>query len=323
MNMSVEYKSVILGGALFVVFTIMLAACVVLLCRKQMRRQLEQIEQMLETAMKGTFRETHFDESLLSAVETKLVHYLETSEVSAERVREEKEKIKELLGDISHQTKTPIANLLLYCQLLEEQIQDHHKVETQELMEDLESSAKVIHSQAKKLKFLIESLVKTSRLETGVLALQPEENEIEELINSAVEQIRPRAEERGLSLEVPEQKEPSGTMVFDLKWTIEALYNLLDNAVKYAKEGTTIQVKTDSYAMFYRIDVINVGIRIPIDEQEKIFHRFYRAKEVSNQEGVGIGLYLTRQIVSSQGGYVKVISGKSEETIFSIFLPVK
>lgn len=309
--------------ALFVIFVIIAATVIILVQRRQMRKLMEQINDMLDAAIEGRFRETHFDESMLSSVETKLSHYLSCAETSADRVKEEKETLKELLGDISHQTKTPVANLLLYSQLLEEQIEMEKKGGTSEALERMTTSANAIQKQTEKLKFLIESLVKTSRLETGVLTLRPEEHDVEELIHNAVEQVRPKAKPRGISIETWIQEKPAGTMIFDLKWTVEALYNILDNAVKYSYEGKTVQVKAYGYTMFYRIDVTDEGIPIPASEQEKVFQRFFRGAEVSDQEGVGIGLYLTRQIVSSQGGYLKVISRQDGKTTFSMYLPMK
>lgn len=321
--MNTGYENVIFGCALFVIIVMVIATAVVLQQRKHMRQLMEQMDHMLDVAMKGEFRETCFDESMLSSMETRLAHYLTASEVSAEHVKEEKEKIKELLGDISHQTKTPIANLMLYSQLLEEQIQRHKDQISVEEYQTMTASTEAIQKQSQRLKFLIESLVKTSRLENGVLAFRPEEHQVEELLHNAVEQVRPKAEARGLTVEIEQKDEPTGTMIFDLKWTVEALYNLLDNAVKYACEGTGIQVKAYSYSMFYQIDVINKGIPISDSEQEKVFQRFYRGAAVSELEGVGIGLYLTRQIVSSQGGYLKVSTGKEGVTIFSMYLPIR
>lgn len=324
--MRTGYESVIFGCALFVILVVAVSVMVVLIYRKQMRKIMEKMDKMLDAAIDGKFRESRFDESVLSSLETKLAGYLTSSEVSAEYVKNEKEKIKELLGDISHQTKTPIANLMLYSQLLEEQMKEQAGPEDSGgsmSRETAAASLKAIQKQAEKLKFLIESLVKTSRLETGVLALRPEVNDVEKLIHNAAEQIRLKAEARNISLDIQIRELPSGTMSFDLKWTTEALYNLLDNAVKYSDPGKTVIVATYSYAMFYRIDVIDSGIEIRTEEHEKIFQRFYRAKEVSEQEGVGIGLYLTRQIVSIQGGYLRVTSGKNKETIISMYLPIK
>ena len=108
--------------------------------------------------------------------------------------------------------------------------------------------------------------------------------------------------------------------VFDEKWTQEALYNLLDNAVKYTDPGDWIEVCWTEYELFLRIDVTDHGIGIPEQETGRIFGRFVRGEQVRNQEGVGIGLYLADQIVTGEGGYLKVKSIPGERTTFSMFL---
>ena len=108
--------------------------------------------------------------------------------------------------------------------------------------------------------------------------------------------------------------------VFDFKWTAEALANIVDNAIKYTEHGT-ITISAVSYEMFARIDISDTGSGIPETEQAKIFARFYRSNSVQKQEGVGIGLYLDRQIISGEGGYIKVASVPGKGSTFSIFLP--
>ena len=108
--------------------------------------------------------------------------------------------------------------------------------------------------------------------------------------------------------------------VFDFKWTAEALANIVDNAIKYTERGT-IRISAVSYEMFARIDISDTGSGIPETKQAKIFARFYRSKSVREQEGVGIGLYLSRQIISGEGGYIKVASVPGKGSAFSIFLP--
>ena len=107
---------------------------------------------------------------------------------------------------------------------------------------------------------------------------------------------------------------------FDMKWTAEALANIVDNATKYTEHGT-ITISAVSYEMFARIDISDTGTGIPESEQAKIFARFYRSNSVQKQEGVGIGLYLARQIISGEGGYIKVASVPGKGSTFSIFLP--
>ena len=194
----------------------LLAAALVLWQRRQSRKILENLGKMLEAAIEGNFTEASFDESLLSALESSFAHYLAASTVSARKVDAEKEKLKALIGDISHQTKTPIANILLYTQLLKEQPGNTDCLEA-------------LEGQTKKLQSLIDALVKTSRLETGVIALHPEPGELWSVMTSAVSQLRPKAEEKGVRITL---EHGEANAVFDPKWTEEALYNLLDNAVK-------------------------------------------------------------------------------------------
>ena len=294
-------------GYAAVIGAALLAAALVLWQRRRSRKILENLGKMLEAAMEGDFTEDSFDESLLSALESSFAHYLAASTVSARKVDAEKEKLKALIGDISHQTKTPIANILLYTQLLKEQPGNTDCLEA-------------LEGQTKKLQSLIDALVKTSRLETGVIALHPEPGELGSVMTSAVSQLRPKAEEKGVRITL---EHGEANAVFDPKWTEEALYNLLDNAVKYTPSGGSVSVSTTVYPMFSAVHVRDTGPGIAEEEQPKIFQRFYRGTAYREQEGVGIGLYLVRQIAEGQGGFVKVRSQPGQGSTFSLYLPRK
>ena len=283
------------------------AAATVFWNRRKVRKTMETIEKMLDTAMTGSFSESGFDESKLSALETKFAHYLSAAETSSRNVAQEKDRIKSLIADISHQTKTPIANLLLYSELLME--------------EDLPASARAnvdaLYHQAEKLRFLIDSLVKLSRLENGILSLSPQPAALQPLLRGVAEQYAAKAAEKGLSLQL---QDTDASAIFDMKWTAEALANMVDNAIKYTEHGT-ITISAGSYELFARIDISDTGPGIPESERSKIFTRFYRSKKAGEQEGVGIGLYLARQILSGEGGYIKVSSIPGKGSTFSVFLP--
>ena len=300
--MTVEY-----GLLALAVLALLAAAGIALWTHLRSRRMLNTLDRMLDDAIRGDFQESLYDESRLSALETRMAHYLSSSAVSARNLQEEKDKIKTLIGDISHQTKTPIANLLLYAQLLLEQ----------DLPPESRAYVSALEGQAEKLRFLIDALVKTSRLETGILAMAPAANPLQSLLDGAVAQAAPKAEAKGILLTV----EPAAlTARFDPKWTTEALYNLVDNAVKYTPAGGSVTLRAREYELFCRIDVTDTGPGIPEAEQAKIFQRFYRSPAVSGEEGVGIGLYLARQIAAGQGGYLKVTSRPGEGSTFSLFL---
>lgn len=297
-----------ISGYWILAAVILTAAGVILWYQRQTRRILESLDRMLEVAIQGDFTEKDYDESMLSALEVKLARYLASSTVSAKNLQSEKDSIKTLIADISHQTKTPIANILLYTQLLEEQA----------LPEESRICAVSLEHQAEKMKSLIDALVKTSRLETGILALHPEAGQLESVILSAVAQLSPKVERKGIRILI---ESADGDAVFDPKWTEEAVFNLLDNAVKYTPTGGEVRIRTVSYPLFSAVQVSDTGPGIPEEEQPKVFQRFYRGMEHQQEDGVGIGLYLVRQIAQGQGGYVKVVSQKGAGSTFSLYLP--
>ena len=271
-------------------------------------RLLTRLDEMLAAAMDGSFTEQRFDESRLSALESRLAQYLAASSVSAQNLQAQKDQISALVSDISHQTRTPVANLQLYAQLLAEQ----------PLGPEGRACAEAIEMQAQKLQSLIEALVKTSRLESGVLALHPAPGELAPMVERAAAQYAPKAAAKGLSLTVGPA---AGSAVFDPKWTEEALCNLLDNAVKYTPAGGAVTVSVQAYELFAAVRVRDTGPGIPEEEQARIFGRFYRAPAAYQAEGGGIGLYLARQIAAGQGGYLKVESAPGAGSTFSLYLP--
>ena len=295
-------------GCIVAVAVLLLALAVVIYDRWHTARTIRRLDEMLTAAMDGSFSEQNFDESRLSALESRLARYLAASALSERNVREQKDQISALISDISHQTKTPVANLQLYAQLLSEQ----------PLTPQGRDCAAALSAQADKLQSLIEALVKTSRLETGILALHPQSGEIAPVIERAVAQYGPKAVEKGITLTA---RQTEGSAVFDPKWTEEAVCNLLDNAVKYTPSGGTVTVEVKNYELFSAIRVADTGPGISEAEQAKIFGRFYRAPGAYQAEGVGIGLYLTRQIAEKQGGYVKVESTPGTGSTFSLYIP--
>ena len=275
------------------------------------RRTVRRLDRMLSTAIDGGFGEESFDESAPSALESRMARFLNGSARSLRGVQRQRESIQRLLSDISHQTKTPLANLRLYSSLLMEE----------ELTPRQREQAQVIFQQSEKLSFLIETLVKLSRLETDVLAVTPKSQPLAPLLERAASQAKAAAEQKGIALQLHLQQQAEMKALYDLRWTAEALGNLLDNAVKYTPPGGCIQVSATQYELFCRIDVRDNGIGIAEEEQAQIFGRFYRGRQVREQEGLGIGLYLAREIAQKQGGYLKLSSRPGQGSTFSLYLP--
>ena len=275
-------------------------------CRLHLKKQINKIDAMLDEAINGTFVEKEYNETQLSYLESKLWKYLSSSEISARKTGEEKAKIKTLIADISHQTKTPIANICLYSELLSES----------ELSEEQKDYTERISAQSDKLSFLISSLVKLSRLETGIISLSPKENLIAPMLEKIISQAQLKASAKGLQLDLICGDEKA---VFDEKWTNEAIWNIVDNAIKYTERGK-VSITVKNYEMFVCVEIADTGCGILEEEQARIFARFYRSEKTSSEEGVGIGLYLARQIISAQNGYIKISSEIGKGSVFSVFL---
>ena len=278
--------------------------------RLRARRQLAQMDRMLDRALEGQFQETTFDESAPSALEAKLARFLNGSAASARNLAEERGKIAALIADISHQTKTPIAALLLYSSLLAES----------PLPPEQREQARVVQAQAEKLRFLIETLVKSSRLDSGILVLTPALHPVAPLLEEAAAQYSGAAAEKNISLTV---QPAQGSARFDQKWTAEALGNVVDNAVKYTPPGGAVTLSAVFYELFCCIQVSDTGPGVPEGEQARIFGRFYRGEGVRDQEGLGLGLFLTRSILTREGGYVKLSSKPGRGSTFSLYLPLE
>lgn len=263
---------------------------------------------MIDEAMDGHFEESHYDETELSKLEVKWKRFLSMSKLSKQKIEKEQAEIKELVSDISHQVKTPLSNILLYSQMLHEYTEDP-------MIKELTAE---IEKQSEKLEFLLQSLVKLSRLETGILNLTIKKYDLIPLLYEVIEQCLEKAKKKEILIEVKKPAKKSFA-VFDRKWTVEAIVNIVDNAIKYSEDRKKIEISIKEYELFVCICIKDEGIGISKEELPKIFQRFYRGSNVRNEEGVGIGLFLTRQIIEKQGGYLRVNSNLSKGTNFFIY----
>lgn len=277
--------------------------------KRREQKLLDNLEQMLTEGRTGTFRAKSISEAKLSSVENSMSRFLEDSCIANANIQEQKMHIQTLISDISHQTVTPVSNIMLYSQLLEECL----------VGSEFEPNIMAIREQAEKLDFLIGSLVKTSRLENGIVKTVPQVSNVKEMLCHVIAQAVPRAEEKGIVIRMKET-EPDCQALFDVKWTAEAIYNILDNAVKYTEDGGEIHVRIIPYPMFCRIDITDTGMGLTETEIPKIFGRFYRSERAADEKGVGLGLYLAREIIRNENGYIKVTSALNKGTTFSVFL---
>ncbi len=248
-------------------------------------------------------------EGELSAVVHKIKRIQEVLGRQAEKAEEEKEQVKSLVSNMSHQLKTPLANLSVYTDIL-----CSHELDAQKKGE----TAEKIKKQVEKLDWMISSLTKMMRLEQGVIVFEAEKLSIRKTILNAVDMVYEKIEKKEITL----ISEPYDDIVLlhNRRWTAEVFVNILENAVKYTEQGGTIRIRVYPYEMCTEIQFIDNGCGIHEEEMTEIFQRFYRSREVSHIEGSGIGLYLSNLILEKEKGYLIVRSVYGEGSCFSVFL---
>lgn len=248
-------------------------------------------------------------EGELSALVNKINRIQEVLGKQIEKAEKEKEQVKSLVSNMSHQLKTPLANLSIYTEILNNQeLEEKKKAEVSEKIE----------KQIEKLDWIIGSLAKMVKLEQDVIVFDAEEISIRKTILDAIDAVYEKSEKKGITL-VSEPYEDI-LLLHNRKWTVEVFVNLLENAIKYTDQGGKIQIRVCPYEMYTEIQIIDNGCGIPEDEITDIFKRFYRSREVEHIEGSGIGLYLSSLILEKEKGYIVVKSVKGEGSCFSVFL---
>ena len=270
--------------------------------------------QTLDHMIEGNEAPLHPDDSetMLARICYRLSRLYQIMQENRCKVDEERQELQSLISDISHQVKTPVSNLKMAADtLLEKPVSEAERIDF----------IRGIRSQTDKLDFLFQALVKTSRLETGVIQLEKKPGRLFDTVAQAMSGIVYAAEKKEITVSVDCSEDL--TVSHDGKWTSEALFNLLDNAVKYTPAGGKIAVSVVLWEMYVEIKVTDTGKGISESNQAAIFRRFYREEEVHDQQGVGIGLYLAREIVTQQGGYIKVVSAPGNGAEFSIMLPIR
>lgn len=243
-----------------------------------------------------------------SSVEHRLNNLLMSVKLSSDKIYDERKKLNSLISDIAHQIKTPLSNIILYTDIL--------------IDEDITSPYIYnIKTQAERLGFFTDAFIKISRCESGLIEqnLTPEKRSVTELIAKSVSDAFSEAEKKNITFEV--DCDSSIAAIFDMRWTSEALFNIIDNSVKYSGKGSNVKISAVSYDIYVKIDVTDEGIGISEEDIQNICKRFYRGKNSSEYSGVGIGLYLSQLILSGENGYIKIKSTPEVGSTFSVFLP--
>ena len=299
-----SYVSVIIG---IIFLNILITALIICWYRNKMLFQYNNFLNKVDKILGGKQIDMRYDESLDSAISERLNRIVEISNMQKEVAEQERNTIKSLLSNISHQIRTPLANITLYTGLLKEELNESTSFRL----------ADKIENNAEKLEFFMKELMKSSYAEQEIISVNPKIIELDKIIKKSCQSVELDAMKKNICI----RSENNDYKVFaDPKWTEEVFTNIIENAIKYSLNSTEITIKSILYESFVCVKIIDNGIGIPEQEQGKVFQRFYRGTNVTDKQGFGIGLYLAREVLRKQQGYIKIKSELNKGTTVEVFL---
>jgi signal transduction histidine kinase len=230
-------------------------------------------------------------------------------------LQEELAKKEQFTAVIAHELRGPLTPIISYAQMIARPNQRQEKIQR---------GTSIIISQARRLVRLVSDLLDTSHLSSGRFALVRKKCDLMALVRQVVDELRPLAPYHNFVAELP------GTPLvgrWDSGRLQQALGNLLDNAIKYSGDGTTITVRAWQAGNVAHVSVHNKGVSIPLSDIGQLFQPYGRLQAANKQEGSGLGLYITKSIVEAHGGTLRLEphaeGGKAEQgTMFSFDLPL-
>lgn len=282
-------------------------AVVIILCLWYVRTAFNTIDEVLDSILNKERPQGRPGDDRISKLRHKACRIIDMYVSAADEAREEKETVQSFISDMSHQMRTPLAGISMYSEL----------VLGGAAQEEKEEFCLRINRLSGTLQWMVDCLIKMSRLETGLVELSPQKGLISETVSAAVETVISLASKKDIRISV---SGVNGLMLYhDQKWTAEAIGNVLENAVKYTPAGGKVEIKGERLSLYSKITVEDNGIGINKEDSNRIFKRFYRGKNAEAYNGTGLGLYLSRLILEKQGGYITVES-KEKGAVFSLFL---
>lgn len=215
-----------------------------------------------------------------------------------ERLENEKNYLKDYLADISHQIRTPMTSINIMISRLSKQdltFEDRFKI------------IKEISKLLTRIEWLITALLKVAQLESDTVKLKKEKTNVEEVVNKALEPLKIQAEIKNIKMKLKIEKNTN--YKGDFYWSIEAISNILKNCIEHSENGGSIEIISKINPIYTEIVITDEGNGICKEDLPHLFERFYRGNN-SGSESIGIGLYLTKMIISKQNG---VITAKNRE----------
>lgn len=301
------YFSII--NILFIIFFSTLIVIIFLRYNKSKDKKLNEITKYIEEINNKNYK-LYIDDNTedeLSILQNEIYKTTIMLKEVADNSKEDKIKLKDSLSDISHQLKTPLTSITILIDNI---------IENKDMDEATRTEfAKDIKREITNINFLVQSLLKLSKLDADSVKFMNEDVNISEIINNSIKNVSVLSDLKNINIEVNGDK--NAKIYCDLKWQVEAITNILKNCVEHSKSNGKVQISYEENQVYSIIKIRDYGVGIYKEDLPHIFERFYKGKNSSN-ESIGIGLALSKTIIESNNGYIGVESELEKGTEFII-----
>lgn len=299
-------QNIILTNVLFIIILFMLVSITYLIFIKNQYRKINKIDKYMNKILNNDYSLDIRDyvegdiSTLKNDVYKMTIKLKEQTELSIK----DKKYLEETLADISHQIKTPLTSMYVINDILSD-----NDLDKKSQIEFLNKN----RNQLERIEWLVTTLLKISRLDSGMVTLKRDNINIEDLINKTIEPIKIMAELKNISIETNIE---TTNFYLDFNWTLEALTNILKNACEHTNNNGSIKIEVNENPLYLNIKIIDNGVGISESDKKHIFDRFYKGK--TNKDSIGIGLNMAKKIINLQNGEIECISKINEGTTFDI-----
>lgn len=298
-----------LGMNAFLLLILFLGSLVIIAYLYKRQRRIEELRLYMERLSRGVYSlelEENMDDEL-SGLRNEVYRLTVQLRESAALEQRRRQALADSVANISHQLKTPMTSMTILLDNLA-QNEEMDQITRHRFLSE-------VSRQLTGMSWLIATMLKLSRLEAGVVDLQRTQTEARRLVEKCVSRLQTAAEWREVRMDVALQ--PEAALYVDENWTVEALCNIVKNAIEHSPAGGTVRIFVAGNEIYTEIRVADEGIGISGEEREKLFQRFYRGSNAA-QDSIGIGLALAKEVVEQQHGHVQVESREGEGTVFSL-----
>ena len=304
-----EYKKIEIIKILILIIFVTITNYIYLKYNNKKDKKISELTKLVDDINHRKYKiEIDEDEDELSILKHEIYKTTLMLREQADNSLKDKKELKKSIDDISHQLKTPLTSILINI----DNITDNPNIDD----ETKEKFIREIKRETYNIKSLVETLLKLSKFDVNTIEFYNKKIKIKDLINNSVQKVSTLADLKNIKINISGNLEE--TIICDMNWQIEAISNIIKNGIEHSKEGSKIDIKTETNNVYTKIEITNYGNKIDEEDQKHIFERFYKGKN-SKEDSIGIGLALSKSIIETNNGRISVNSNDNKTSFIIKF----